>query len=82
MVTGFYKGPPPTVTVTVCGQAGAGKSTVAEVIKQALALAGVSVAIDEIRPVNLAENLGVRLESLKAHGLHVVIETQQTRRRD
>lgn len=78
MPTGLYRGPKPTVTVTVSGKAGSGKSTVADIIKQALVQAGVSAAIDEIRPVNFADRAEVRLESLKANGLHVVIDTRYT----
>ncbi len=80
MPTGLYRGPKPTLTITVEGVAGSGKSTVAEIIKQALLAKGISAAIDELRPLTFEATQETRISSLGAGGTHVLVYTQESRR--
>jgi predicted ABC-type ATPase len=67
----------PEITITVSGPTGVGKSTVGELIAQALEEKGIAVdrgrlAIEE-GPWQVAETLGLRSQALKNKGIGVRI---------
>lgn len=73
-----------TITVTVSGSSGTGKSTIAELISQALAKEGLDVVIvddngfgtfDEL-PGSVANTLSERVESIIRKDVDVTVQTQ------
>lgn len=76
------------ISITVTASTGVGKSTIAELIYQTLAKAGIDVDIKDDNvygvveefPGVVAESLDSRIESIKDYGTSVVVQTMRSMR--
>lgn len=68
--------------ILISGAATAGKSTVAQLIEDALAKAGVSVVVFDDQPRFSEEAQADRLKSLVEQGLHVDISIAQVQKKN
>lgn len=76
------------ITVIVSGETGVGKSTIAEAIRQALAIIDVDVrlvddngtGVTDEAPGVIAASLSERLDSLQKSDVRVVVQTRQVRK--